>query len=142
MHSCANDCLPPAGQQPIVATPNASCAACWTNLDTFPGDTYQQPWYASGADAAGKNWLPPYADGPARRLGARQALNALLMLGVLRPSIEWLLECKQARVWRDWTRHHDSADWDRLLEPLRTPLINVDQSYLTAATGNYPETAI
>ncbi len=67
------------------------------HLDTFPGHTYQQRWYASGADAAGKNWLPPYADGPSRRLGARQALNALLMLGVLRPSIAWLLECKQAR---------------------------------------------
>ncbi len=83
-------------------------------LDSVAGASYQQRWMSCGADAAGKDWLPPYASGPSKRLGARQALNALLVLGVIRPSIEWLLECKQARFWRDWTVHHDSASWDRL----------------------------
>lgn len=50
-------------------------------LDSVAGASYQQRWMSCGADAAGKDWLPPYASGPSKRLGARQALNALLVLG-------------------------------------------------------------
>lgn len=82
-------------------------------LDSFPGESYQDRWLSSGSDAAGKQWVPASAVGPSKRLGARMALNALLVLGVVRPSFEWLMDCKQTRFWRDWTVHHDAAIWDR-----------------------------
>ncbi len=85
-------------------------------LDQFPGDSYQDRWMTSGCDAMGHQWAPGYASTHLRRLGARQALNALLILGVIRPSMDWLMASKQIRFWRDWTIHHDPEWWDRFFE--------------------------
>jgi len=67
-------------------------------LEDQPGNTWQERWLASGADAAGRDW----AAGPAEWLerhgvaGARArymtgALQALVGTGVVRPSVRWLL---------------------------------------------------
>jgi len=67
-------------------------------LEDQPGNTWQERWLASGADAAGRDW----AAGPAEWLerhgvaGARArymtgALQALVGTGVVRPSVGWLL---------------------------------------------------
>jgi hypothetical protein len=43
------------------------------------------------------------------------------MLGVVRPSMTWLLELKQARVWPDWTLDHDVEIWDRCSRSALSP---------------------
>ncbi|MCC9185745.1 hypothetical protein [Mycolicibacterium mageritense] len=41
------------------------------------------------------------------------SINALILLGVIRPSYDWLIENKQARFYRDWTTTHEPEAWDR-----------------------------
>ena len=68
-------------------------------LDEQPGQTWQEQWLASGADAAGDRW----ADDPARWLRCRgiystsrlelmtSSLLVLVGADVIRPSLGWLL---------------------------------------------------
>lgn len=81
-------------------------------LDSFPGDTYQDRWLAADPDGRPGQWCPELSAGVTRRLGARYAVNALIMLEVIRPSYTWLFENKQSRFWRDWTTTHDKDVWD------------------------------
>lgn len=85
-------------------------------LDAFPGDTYQDKWLAADTDSRPRQWCPEMSAGPTRRTGARLSVNALIMLGVIRPSYTWLFDNKQSRFWRDWTTTHDKAAWDRYME--------------------------
>lgn len=82
-------------------------------LDTFPGDSYQDRWLAADPDSRPRQWCPEMGFGSARRMGARLIGNALIMLGVVRPSFTWLFDNKQTRFWRDWTITHDKDAWDR-----------------------------
>lgn len=82
-------------------------------FDTISGGTYQDRWLAVDADNRPQAWCPEMDAGPVRRQGARSALNALIILGVLRPSQEWLFGNKQVRFWRAWTLVNDPACWDR-----------------------------
>lgn len=84
-------------------------------FDELPGDTYQQRWLAADPDARPGNWCPMLSAGTSKRNDARLGINALIMLGVIRPSFEWLFANKQSRFWRDWTLFHDPAIWDRYL---------------------------
>lgn len=85
-------------------------------LESHPGDTWQQRWIASGADAAGEGW----AEGPstwlernglfsAARLEAMTA-SLLVLVGadVIRPSLGWLLTGgKKRKVARNMIRSRD-----------------------------------
>lgn len=82
-------------------------------FDQLPGDTYQQRWIAADPDARPGDWCPMLSAGPSKRVDARLGINALIMLGVIRPTYEWLFVNKQSRFWRDWTLLHDAASWDR-----------------------------
>ena len=68
-------------------------------LEQMPGETWQQRWLASGADAALRDWPGMVATGTGRRGGGtarpvvvRSAVHALLALDVVRPSMEWMLD--------------------------------------------------
>lgn len=82
-------------------------------LDGFVGDSYQDRWIASDSDRQPKAWCPALSTGSHTRLGARLSINALIMLGVIRPGHDWLIENKQARFYRDWTTTHEPKAWDR-----------------------------
>lgn len=85
-------------------------------LDEFPGESYQDRWEASTKEVAIACWCPELEKGPGRRYGARLAMNALILLGAVRPSLEWLFVNKQARFYRDWTKRHDPELWRRYFE--------------------------
>ncbi len=85
-------------------------------LEDQPGDTWQQRWLASGADAAGEGW----AGGPSKWLernglfsAARlEAMTASLLVlvgaDVIRPSLRWLLTGgKKRKVARNMIRSRD-----------------------------------
>ena len=61
-------------------------------LDSFPGDTWEQRWIASGADAAPHGFRREVFGGSAN-LGAA-AVNAVILAGLIRPSYGWLLESR------------------------------------------------
>lgn len=82
-------------------------------LDSHPGESYQDRWIAAEPDGRPYAWCPAMTDGPTHRAGARLALNALILLGVIRPSQSWLLGNKQSRFYRDWTTTHEPDAWDR-----------------------------
>lgn len=82
-------------------------------FDSIPGGTYQDRWLSADADNRPRTWCPELDAGPVRRQGARSAVNALIILGVLRPSHEWLFGNKQVRFWRAWTLVNDPEHWDR-----------------------------
>lgn len=85
-------------------------------LESFTGDSYQDCWEASGADLNPKHWCPELAASAGRRQGIRLAVNALILLGVIRPSLEWIFANKQARFYRDWTELHDAEHWSRYFD--------------------------
>ena len=69
-------------------------------LQRQPGDTWQERWLASGADAAGFDWtdLPLKERVPARRHHREELFTGLVLLvagQVLRPGYRWLLRQRQ-----------------------------------------------
>ena len=92
-------------------------------LDEQPGQTWQQRWLASGADAAGERW----ADGPARWLRGRgictpsrlelmtSSLLVLVGADVIRPSLGWLLTGgKKRKLARNMICSRDPGGFARL----------------------------
>ncbi len=92
-------------------------------LDEQPGQTWQQRWLASGADAAGDRW----ADGPARWLRGRgictpsrlelmtSSLLVLVGADVIRPSLAWLLTGgKKRKLARNMICSRDPEGFARL----------------------------
>jgi len=92
-------------------------------LDEQPGQTWQQRWVASGADAAGGRW----ADGPARWLRGRgictpsrlelmtSSLLVLIGADVIRPSLAWLLTGgKKRKLARNMICSRDPEGFARL----------------------------
>ena len=80
-------------------------------LDALPGSSYQDRWERVDADNNPGTWCPELARGGTYRAGARMAINALIIIGTIRPTYEWLFASKQSRFWRDWTIAHDTAAW-------------------------------
>lgn len=56
----------------------------------FPGESWQQRWHASGADAAAKGWTSLVTVPGARRDYLVASANKLLLLDVVRPDYSWL----------------------------------------------------
>lgn len=84
-------------------------------LDIFPGSSYQDRWQASGVDGVGgyqrETALFPIAD---RHNRFRAAVDALICIGVLRPSYDWLLAGQHIRLHQLWPVHHEPALFARL----------------------------
>jgi len=92
-------------------------------LEEHPGQTWQERWLASGADAAGENW----ARGPAQWLEregkySRSRLelmtSSLLMAvgaDIVRPSLRWLLTGgKKRKLARNMIRSRDQEGFEKL----------------------------
>lgn len=60
-------------------------------LDQFPGQTWEERWLASGADAAPITWRPLV---PGQQSEISVATSAAIVARVLRPSYGWQLEAK------------------------------------------------
>lgn len=88
----------PAGRSDVSATTDARRALLrlLTWLDSFPGNTYQERWSASGADSTTGDWCPELTAGLSRRTAARMAINAVILLGAIRPGVDWMFANKQA----------------------------------------------
>lgn len=108
----------PLGRSDVSASTDAQRALlrllAW--LDSFSGNTYQDRWSSSRADTTTGDWYPELAAGLTRRTAARRAINAVILLGAIRPSANWMFANKQARFWRDWTTLHEPAAWDRYFQ--------------------------
>lgn len=105
-------------------------------LEDQPGQTWQERWLASGADAAGEHW----AQGPAewlRRAGKYSAnrlelmtSSLLLLVGAdfVRPSLGWLLTGgKKRKLARNMIRARDPEGFEKLLLHCeQDPAIRID----------------
>lgn len=116
---------------PPFRSPSAEVRACarrgltvlldW--LEAQPGDTWQQRWLASGADAAGRDWtdLPArHVTNPAEPLTARARTDLvtgarMLTVGrVIRPGYGWLLHYRPSVLLEEARRRLDPAGFARL----------------------------
>lgn len=75
-------------------------------LESYPGDSWQDRWLVSGADAAGRAWLPAELTRPQRDLVTAGA-GVLVVLRALRPGYGWLLENRLGTY--DSYRQHNQA---------------------------------
>lgn len=84
-------------------------------LESHPGRSYQDRWHATGLDGVGgyHRETEAFATQLARDR-FRAAVDALICLGVLRPSYDWLLRGYHRRLHQLWTAHHDHALFARL----------------------------
>ena len=96
-------------------------------LQRQPGDTWQEKWLASGADAAGFDWtdLPLKDHVPARGHHREELCTGLVLLvagQVLRPGYRWLLRQRQALMLAE-ARAAIDPDGFRSLEVQARPAI-------------------
>ena len=88
-------------------------------LGTFPGDDWQQRWIAAGCDQAGTSWgqqdLIPY-----RKSLQGSAVIALVVLGVVRPSMHWLRTATPPHMFITYRNVVDSESFSLLDEKLST----------------------
>lgn len=97
-------------------------------LDRFEGDTWEQRWLASGADAAPKTWATtafPDFTSTWQRADLSGGLYMLIQARVLRPSYGWLLTCSRVYVGLErFLQINASDDLPRLrdLQPYRHAL--------------------
>jgi hypothetical protein len=97
-------------------------------LQQQPGDTWQQRWVASGADAAGFDWaeLPLKGRVPARRHHRDEVCSGLVMLvagQVIRPGYRWLLRQRHAVLLAEARAAIDPGGFGRIERQAR-PAIN------------------
>ena len=79
-------------------------------LEDQRGDNWQARWVSSGADLHPRTW--PDLVGfktEAEVRAAELAVNALVVLRGIAPTLRWLLGMSRFRLQDDWTIHHDSA---------------------------------
>jgi integrase len=81
-------------------------------LETFPGDTWQQRWLASGADRAGESWAdavdaPGLLAGVNGRAQLTGAAGRMVLLGALRPAYNWLYRLRSGPVLERFRALHD-----------------------------------
>lgn len=75
----------------------------------FPGESWQQRWHASGADAAGKDWTA-LAGEPDKHRHFVAAAGRLLLLDVIRPDYSWLYATHATpRLYERLRAHRDPA---------------------------------
>lgn len=87
-------------------------------METFPGETWQQRWQASGCEARGRAWVDDPAawiqasTGNTARMVRRdvvEGIRALLCLRVLRPAYAWLFACHFKATFEDV---RELTDWE------------------------------
>ena len=77
-------------------------------LQEQSGDDWQSRWLASGAERQPRGW-PELAciAGHQQTYTANYVVNALIILRVIAPSLEWLVGTPRLRLRDDWTMYHD-----------------------------------
>lgn len=96
------------------------------DLEGYPGQNWAQRWAAGDADGAG--WTGRTAAmGSMPRSQARLAIDAVIVLGAIRPTPEWLVSASRPRLWTTWMSYHDVELFDRLRVLLQqgTPSVSV-----------------
>ena len=106
--------LPPPGKWRACRLAAVSRVLGW--LAGFAGESWEERWIASGADAAPRSWAARLeADGVVTRgYYAAGAAFDLIALRVLRPSYHYLLNSPSTVLCRNFARLNDPADFDRL----------------------------
>jgi hypothetical protein len=106
--------LPPPGKWRACRLAAISRVLGW--LAGFVGQSWEERWIASGADAAPRSWAARLeTDGVVTRgYYASVAAFDLIALRVLRPSYHYLLNSPSTTLCRNFTRLNDTADFGRL----------------------------
>lgn len=87
-----------------------------TWLEDHPGETWQDRWDVSAAAPGGWDWFDHAGfNRPSHRDEVRYAVNALIVIEAVTPSMEWLFNTRLQRLWGDWAVYHDNDLFDRLL---------------------------
>lgn len=118
-------------------------------LEEQPGQSWQERWHASGADAAGDDW----ATGPAKWLQRHgiyspsrlelMTSSLLVVVGadIVRPSLRWLLTGgKKRKLARNMIRSRDPEGFEQLRllcdqDPAITPQAEKHTLFRSAVTG-------
>lgn len=116
-------------------------------LDQQPGESYQDKWLASGADAAGRAWLTMLDDDPNStyvRMRFNRGLEAVVCCGAIRPTYRFLVAMWSKRLWSTWREEHDTelfaliqkiavAELER--SPVKASSILIDFARMSIHTG-------
>lgn len=97
-------------------------------LRRFPGESWQQRWFASGADTAGKSW-PDLVTGALDGAGTVEQMpdhprtirslatgtaGRLILLDVIRPGYDWLYSCPSGPLFPRFERLRDPEGFARV----------------------------
>ena len=92
-------------------------------LQSQPGDTWQDRWLASGADAAGFDWAElPLGREPAPRHRRDELTSGLVLLvagQVIRPTYRWLMRQRHALMLAEARKAIDPEGFDRTWQHAR-----------------------
>jgi hypothetical protein len=86
-------------------------------LQNQDGDTWQGRWLGGGGDSRPRDWHELAGiSGPQQVRTAQLLINALVILRVITPTLEWLLGMSRLRLRDDWTIYHDTEAFAALRE--------------------------
>lgn len=85
-------------------------------LEEQPGDTWQARW-DNWIGQGEQDWRPtPGSSGQGVKWETAYGINALIIVGAVSPSYEWMLSQRRLRLWKDWAAHHDPEVFQRVIE--------------------------
>jgi integrase len=85
-------------------------------LEGQPGGTWQDRW-DSWIGQGQQDWRPhPGSSGQGVKWETAYGINALIIVGAVSPSYDWMLSQRRVRLWKDWAAYHDVEVFERVAE--------------------------
>ena len=89
-------------------------------LEEQPGHTWQERW-DNWIGAGEQDWRPnPGSSGQGVKWETAYAINAIIIVGAVAPSYEWMLSKRRMRLYKDWAIYHDPEAFQRVADAVDT----------------------
>ncbi|PRY62845.1 phage integrase family protein [Knoellia remsis] len=85
-------------------------------LEEQPGDTWQDRW-ESWIGQGEQDWRPnPGSSGQGIKWETAYAINALIVVGAVAPTYDWMLSQRRMRLYKDWASYHEPEVFQQVVD--------------------------
>lgn len=85
-------------------------------LEEQPGHSWQERW-DSWIGKGEQDWRPhPGSSGQGIKWETAYAINALIVVGAVAPSYDWMLSKRRMRLYKDWAGYHETEVFQRVAD--------------------------
>lgn len=85
-------------------------------LEEQPGDSWQERWDC-WIGKGEQDWRPnPGSSGQGVKWETAYAINALIVVGAVAPTYDWMLSQRRMRLYKDWAAYHEPEVFQRVMD--------------------------